>query len=200
MNQFSHYESIITPIDLPNIDTDAIIPKQFLKKVTKKGFGKHLFNNWRYIDKNNSIINPDFPINKKEYKNSSILLTRDNFGCGSSREHAVWALKDYGFQVIISSSFSDIFYINGFNNQILLIQLNKIEINEIFSIIKKKSSTMAFINLIENFVLVNNKKYNFKINDFYKLCILNNLDNIDYTMQHKEKIIQYEKKIPNFFK
>ncbi|CAL4325998.1 3-isopropylmalate dehydratase small subunit (plasmid) [Buchnera aphidicola (Thelaxes suberi)] len=199
MNIPSIYTGSIIPLDISNIDTDAIIPKEFLQKVTKTGFGKHLFNNWRYTDHNNEMLNPDFNLNKPCYRKSTILLTRDNFGCGSSREHAVWALLDYGIKIIISSSFSDIFYTNSFNNQLLLITLDKNIIDLFFNLIKKNKITEITVDLIENYVFFEKKKYYFYLSNFHRMCILNGLDEIDFTLQHYKKIKKYENQIPNFF-
>ncbi|WP_343184221.1 3-isopropylmalate dehydratase small subunit (plasmid) [Buchnera aphidicola (Ceratovacuna keduensis)] len=194
MKKFTIHTGKILPLNISNIDTDVIIPKQFLKKITKNGFGKYLFFNWRYLNNNIKNINYKFILNKSIYKNSSILISRENFGCGSSREHAVWALKDFGFKVILSSSFSDIFYNNSFNNGILLIVLSKDIINNIFSIIKKNIIVFAKINLIKKYISIKDKKYFFEINSFYHFCMINGLDRIDYTMKYKHKIEEYERK------
>ncbi|QCI27006.1 3-isopropylmalate dehydratase small subunit (plasmid) [Buchnera aphidicola (Thelaxes californica)] len=199
MNITSIYKGFLLPLNISDIDTDAIIPKEFLQKVTKKGFGKHLFNNWKYIDCDNKILNPDFNLNKECYKNATVLLTRNNFGCGSSREHAVWALLDYGIKVIIASSYSDIFYTNSFNNQLLLITLNIAIIDSIFLLLKKKETLEVIINLIENYIIIHNKKYYFSLSNFHRLCILNGLDEIDFTLQHLNEIKNYESTIPKFF-
>ncbi|WP_343188404.1 3-isopropylmalate dehydratase small subunit (plasmid) [Buchnera aphidicola (Ceratoglyphina bambusae)] len=195
MKKFIKHFGKVVPLDMSNIDTDVIIPKQFLKKITKNGFGKYLFFNWRYINNNIKDLNYKFILNNKIYKNSSILLTRKNFGCGSSREHAVWAIKDFGFKVIISASFSDIFYNNCFNNGILLITLNENKINEIFKIIYNNKKSIYFqVNIVKKYILIFNKKYFFKINPFYQFCLINGLDRIDYTMKYKDKIKEYENK------
>jgi len=199
MTKFVKHTGIIVPMDISNIDTDIIIPKQFLKKNTNVGFGKYLFYNWRYLLDSVEKINTDFILNNADYENSTILLTRENFGCGSSREHAVWALVDYGFKVIIASSFSDIFYNNAMNNQLLLIILSRKEIEEIFNIVKKKIVDNCFVSLLEKKVLINNKTYFFKINPFHRFCLLNGLDNIDYTERYNNRINRYEKSIPSFF-
>ena len=129
MTKFTQHIGIVVPLDAANIDTDAIIPKQFLQKVTRTGFGQHLFNDWRFLDDAGQKPNPDFVLNKPRYKGASILLTRENFGCGSSREHAPWALTDYGFKVVIASSFADIFYGNSLNNQLLPLTLSEADID-----------------------------------------------------------------------
>lgn len=126
----------MVPLDAANVDTDAIIPKQFLQKVTRTGFGAHLFNDWRFLDEKGQQPNPDFVLNFPQYQGASILLARENFGCGSSREHAPWALTDYGFKVVIAPSFADIFYGNSFNNQLLPVKLSDAEVDELFALVK----------------------------------------------------------------
>lgn len=198
MFKFTEYKGTILPLNIANIDTDTIIPKQFLQKVNKTGFGKYLFHDWRYLDKNQYNLNPDFILNKKIYKSSTILLTQDNFGCGSSREHAVWALLDYGFKVIIAPSFSDIFYNNSFNNKLLLIVLKKTEIDYLFNLINKEKNIQLNINLMNNQINFKDKNFLFNLNDFQRFYLLNDLDNIDLTMKFDNKIKFYENKIPSF--
>ncbi|XBC40720.1 MAG: 3-isopropylmalate dehydratase small subunit [Buchnera aphidicola (Nurudea yanoniella)] len=199
MSKFIFHTGIVAPLDISNIDTDAIIPKQFLQKVTKSGFGKNLFHNWRYLDDDGDVLNSDFILNKLYYKNSTILLSRENFGCGSSREHAVWALIDYGFKAIIASSFSDIFYSNSIKNHLLLIKLSKDIVDILFSIVAKHANTLVQIDLINNKVLVKHVCYTFEINSFDKHCILNGLDDVDLTMKYIKTIKKYENKVPKFF-
>ncbi|WP_343190503.1 3-isopropylmalate dehydratase small subunit (plasmid) [Buchnera aphidicola (Mollitrichosiphum nigrofasciatum)] len=198
MEKFKKHTGLVLPLNISNIDTDAIIPKQFLKKLTKTGFGENLFHNWRYTDKNGKNLNKSFILNKKEYKNASIILTRENFGCGSSREHAVWALKDYGFKVVISSSFSDIFYNNSINNCLIPIILEKKKIDLLFKIVMN-NKILCSVNLKKN--IINIKKYYFKfeIDEYKKYCLMNGLDNIDITLKYLKHIKKYEKKIPVFF-
>ncbi|WP_410051744.1 3-isopropylmalate dehydratase small subunit [Buchnera aphidicola] len=184
---------------MSNVDTDAIIPKQFLQKIDKKGFGDSLFYNWRFLNNNPSIPDMQFVLNQPDYKKSSILITRNNFGCGSSREHAVWALLDYGFRVIIASDFADIFYSNSFNNNLLLITLPKNDINDIFNIIYNTPGIQSTINLQDNVFIIDNNKYNFKIDTLYRLCLLEGLDNIDLTLKNEKKISTYERLIPEFY-
>ena len=138
MKAFLKHTGIVAPLDRVNIDTDAIIPKQFLRKIERTGFGKHLFHEWRFTDYEGTKENPDFVLNKEPYRKATILLTRDNFGCGSSREHAPWALSDFGFRVIIAPSFADIFYNNCVKNGILLIRLTSEQVDEIFNVAQKK--------------------------------------------------------------
>ncbi|CAL4321409.1 3-isopropylmalate dehydratase small subunit [Buchnera aphidicola (Myzocallis carpini)] len=198
MKKFISHTGIIAPLNFSNVDTDAIIPKQFLQKIERTGFANDLFYNWRFLEGNIECPNKNFVLNNPTYQKSSILLSRENFGCGSSREHAVWALLDYGFRAIIAASFSDIFYSNSFNNNLLLIILSIDNINNIFEIIKKKPGILATINLYYNYITIENHKYSFQIDDFYRSCLLNGVDNIDITLQYKKHITQYEKKIPNF--
>ncbi|WP_187312804.1 3-isopropylmalate dehydratase small subunit [Buchnera aphidicola] len=199
MFKFTEYKGTILPLNISNVDTDTIIPKQFLQKVNKTGFGKYLFHDWRYLDKNQCNINPDFILNKEIYKNATILLAQDNFGCGSSREHAVWALLDYGFKVIIAPSFSDIFYNNSFNNKLLLIILKKTEIDYLFNLVNKNSKIQLNIDLINNQINIKNiNSFSFSLNNFQRFYLLNDLDNIDLTMRFNDKIKLYENKIPSF--
>lgn len=198
MFKFTEHIGVVAPLDISNIDTDAIIPKQFLQRIDKTGLGKYLFHDWRFIDKYQSELNLDFILNKEPYKSASILLTRENFGCGSSREHAVWSLLDYGFKVIIAPSFSDIFYNNSFNNKLLLISLKKREIDYLFNLVKKEIGISFLINLIQNKIIVKNLDVFFKIDEFQRLCLLNNWDNIDLTMKINNKIKSYEKNILPF--
>ncbi|QIQ42190.1 MAG: 3-isopropylmalate dehydratase small subunit (plasmid) [Buchnera aphidicola (Microlophium carnosum)] len=198
MFKFTGHTGVVVPLDISNIDTDIIIPKQFLKKVNKIGFGKYLFHDWRFLDNKQLVENKQFVLNKKIYQKASILLTRGNFGCGSSREHAVWSLLDYGFKVIIAPSFADIFYNNSFNNKLLLITLGEREINVLFNIVRDNIGINFNISLLEKTISVNQKVFLFEINDFHRLCLLNNLDNIDLTMKHLEAIKDYEDNIPDF--
>nr|WP_010890624.1 3-isopropylmalate dehydratase small subunit [Buchnera aphidicola]O85073.1 RecName: Full=3-isopropylmalate dehydratase small subunit; AltName: Full=Alpha-IPM isomerase; Short=IPMI; AltName: Full=Isopropylmalate isomerase [Buchnera aphidicola (Diuraphis noxia)]AAD12603.1 3-isopropylmalate synthase [Buchnera aphidicola] len=198
MLKFIEHTGVVAPLDISNVDTDAIIPKQFLKGINKKGFGKFLFHDWRYLDSNQLKINNKFILNKKIYENASILLTKKNFGCGSSREHAVWSLLDYGFKVIVASSFSDIFYNNSFNNKLLLITLDEKKIDSIFDIVKKNLGINISINLLTNKVIINQKTFFFKLDEFRRVCFLNDIDHIDLTMNSLKKINVYENNIPFF--
>ena len=137
MNPFTKHTGIAAPFDRVNVDTDAIVPKQFLRKIERSGFGKHLFHEWRYLDYEGTKENPDFVLNKPAYRKATVLLTRDNFGCGSSREHAPWALADYGFRVIIAPTFADIFYNNCVKNGILLVALKSDEVESLFQQVTK---------------------------------------------------------------
>lgn len=199
MDKFTEHKGVVVPLNVSNIDTDVIIPKQFLQRVNKIGLGKYLFHDWRFIDQKQLKINPNFILNKDIYKNATILLTRENFGCGSSREHAVWSLIDYGFKVIISSSFSDIFYNNSFNNKLLLITLKNDYIDYLFNLVEKNLGVSFNVSLVKNQIFVKDLNISFQIDDFHRLCLLNNWDNIDLTMKFNKQIKLYEDQIPSFF-
>ena len=196
MEPFVTHTGIVVPLDRVNVDTDAIIPKQFLRKIERTGFGVHLFHEWRYLDYAGTQENPDFVLNKPEYREGTILLSRDNFGCGSSREHAPWALADYGFRVIIAPSFADIFYNNCIKNGILLITLKSEEINELFEMVWDSPGILLTADLERQIVSgrVGNE-YHFQINAFGKYCLENGLDQIGWTQQFSEKISTYEKRL-----
>lgn len=186
MEPFKTITSISTPLDKVNVDTDQIVPKQFLKLVQKTGFGKYLFFDWRY-DKNEKP-NPDFILNDPKYRGSKILLTRENFGCGSSREHAAWALLDYGFRVVISSSFADIFYNNCFKNGILPAKVEPKALDELF-----QTDSEIEVNLENQTIKTSFRTIHFDIEDHRKKTLLYGLDDIDLTLQYEEKITEYEK-------
>lgn len=193
MSKFICHTGIVLPLDVANVDTDSIIPKQFLQETTRSNFKQYLFFNWRFIKNTDKILDPSFILNQTPYKKSSILLTRRNFGCGSSREHAVWALVDYGFRVIIAASFADIFYKNSFNNQLLLITLSELKINDLFQEIHTQEKGISFtVNLHEYTIYTKHKKYLFTINNFYRNCITNNTDTISLTLQHEDIIKKFE--------
>ena len=186
------------PLDSANVDTDQIIPKQFLTAVSKVGFGKHLFHDWRYLDLHEQEPNPDFVLNKPEYAGASILLARENFGCGSSREHAPWALTDYGFQVIIATSYADIFFGNCMNNQLLPIQLAPAEIDALFSAVAADPNTEIKVNLPEQRVSCNGESYHFEIEAHHKNNLIKGLDAIGQTLESESAISAFESKIPAF--
>lgn len=198
MAKFTKHTGLVVPLDAANVDTDAIIPKQFLQKVTRTGFGKHAFHEWRFLDDAGQKPNPEFVLNKPRYQGASILLARENFGCGSSREHAPWALADYGFKTIIGSSFADIFYNNSFNNQLLLVNLSEEDVDELFKIVEANEGIEFTIDLENEIVIAGDKQYSFKIDPFKRHCLLNGLDNIGLTLQHEDAINTYEKNIPRF--
>ncbi len=201
MKAFQTLKSIVLPLDRNNVDTDAIIPKQFLKSIKRSGFGKNLFDEWRYLDEGfpgkdcaSRPINPDFVLNFPEYQGAKILLARENFGCGSSREHAPWALLDYGFEVIIAQSFADIFYNNCFKNGLLPIVLKEEFINLLFDWAKNEKNWTLTVDLQEKycFSTVNDQKFPFAIDDFRRECLLNGWDEIGLTLRFKEEIQNFE--------
>ena len=187
MEPFKKVKSIITPLDQVNVDTDQIVPKQFLKLVHKSGFGKFLFYNWRYDE--NEKIKPDFVLNDSKYNNSKILVTGDNFGCGSSREHAIWALLDYGFSVIIAPSFADIFFSNCFKNGFLPISLDQ-------KIVEKLQQEVDIIEvyLETQIIKTSSEEIFFKIDPYKKKILLEGLDDIAQTLQFENKISEFERK------
>ncbi|AUI73193.1 3-isopropylmalate dehydratase small subunit [Candidatus Portiera aleyrodidarum] len=198
MEKIIKHKGLVVPINRSNIDTDLIIPKQFLKAINSSGFGLNLFDGLRYIDegypgKKNRLINKDFVLNKSRYKGASILLTRKNFGCGSSREHAVWALKEYGFKIIIAQSFAEIFYNNALKNGILIITVKKKLIKDLFLSVCKEKGYMVNINLPKQ-ILYNKsgKKFKFTIDPFSKYCLENGLDDIGITFKEIKVIKKFE--------
>ncbi len=187
-------------LDKANVDTDQIIPKQFLKSIKRTGFGPNLFDAWRYLDKgdlnsDNSKrkLNPDFILNHDLYKSCNILITRENFGCGSSREHAVWALTDYGFTTIIAPSFADIFKNNSYKNGLLLIEIDKEKIDEIFTQITEKKTINIEVDVHNQFIYLEEKQVPFELDDFKKKFLLDGIDEVGFTLQHKNKIEDFEK-------
>lgn len=194
------HSGIVVPLDAANVDTDAIIPKQFLQKVTRTGFGQHLFNDWRFLDDAGQQPNPDFILNQPEFNGASILLTRENFGCGSSREHAPWALTDYGFKVVIAPSFADIFYGNSFNNQLLPVTLSEDEIDELFAQVEAAPGMSFTVDLETQTVQAGDKSYSFELDSFRRHCMMNGLDSIGLTLQHEAAISEYEGKLPEFLR
>ncbi len=203
MNPFKTLSSIVVPLERNNVDTDAIIPKQFLKSIKRTGFGANLFDEWRYLDKGEPGMdcalrpkNMDFVLNFPQYQHAEILLARQNFGCGSSREHAPWALMDYGFRVIIAQSFADIFYNNSFKNGLLPIVLKENEINELFDLAKNEKNFTLTVDLEKKqiFSTVNGKKFSFEIDDFRRECLLNGWDDIGLTLRHQDEILAFENK------
>ena len=187
MKPFENVKSIVTPLDMVNVDTDQIIPKQFLKLVQKSGFGKFLFFNWRYDENKN--IKSDFILNDSKYAGSKILVAGDNFGCGSSREHAVWALDDYGFSVIISSSFADIFFSNCFKNGILPISLDPKIVEKLL-----QETNSVEVDLENQIIKTSSENIPFEINSHKKKILLEGLDDIAQTFQFEDKICEFEEK------
>ncbi|HJL67634.1 MAG TPA: 3-isopropylmalate dehydratase small subunit [Nitrosopumilus sp.] len=187
MEPFKNIKSIVTPLDKVNVDTDQIVPKQFLKLVQKSGFGKFLFYNWRFDENENEKT--DFILNDSKYDDSKILIAGDNFGCGSSREHAVWALQDYGFSVIIAPSFADIFFSNCFKNGILPISLDQEIVNSLYT-----ENGLIHVDLEKQLILTDSREISFKIDSHKKKILLEGLDDIAQTFQLEDKISEFEKK------
>jgi len=192
MESFKKVTSIITPLDKVNVDTDQIVPKQFLKLVQKSGFGKFLFFNWRYDENEN--VKSDFVLNDSKYDNSKILVTGDNFGCGSSREHAVWALLDYGFSVVIAPSFADIFFSNCFKNGILPISLNQTIVEKL-----QQETGEIEVDLETQIIKTPSEEISFEMDSHKKKILLEGLDDIAQTFQYEDKISEFEKesKVPS---
>lgn len=200
MQAFTQLTSSLMPLDRSNVDTDAIIPKQYLKSIHKSGFGPNLFDDWRYLDpgepdqdSSKRRINADFVLNDPRYQDAKILLARENFGCGSSREHAVWALMDYGFKVVIASSFADIFYSNSYKNGLLAIALEKSAIAQLFERCTQDPAFSVSIDLAQQQLIGGDDiTVSFQIDQFQKHCLLNGLDEIGLTLQYEDKIRAYE--------
>ncbi|MDP7063682.1 MAG: 3-isopropylmalate dehydratase small subunit [Arenicellales bacterium] len=200
MEAFETVKGVVLPIDRSNVDTDAIIPKQYLKSVARSGFGANLFDEWRYLDHgepgqehSNRPINTDFVLNEKRYTGAEILLARSNFGCGSSREHAVWALHDYGIKVIIASSFADIFFNNCFKNGLLPLVLSEDAIDVLFESIKDEPGYMLEVDLESQTIITpDGTQHSFDIESFRKYCLINGFDDIDLTLRHKKNISEFE--------
>ena len=206
MEKIELISGVVAPLDRANVDTDAIMPKQFLKSVKKTGYGDFAFDEWRYLDKgilgmdcSKRPLNLDFSLNNSKYKNAKILVTRDNFGCGSSREHAVWGLYEYGFRCIIAPSFADIFYNNCIKNGLLLITLSNELINELFNNIYSSDSYEITISLPEQTIYLPNKsEINFAIDFSVKDRLMKGMDDIELTLQNFDEIINYELKRKQF--
>ena len=191
MEPFARLTGTVALLDLPNVDTDQIIPKQFLKRIERTGFGQFAFYDWRFID--GAQLNPDFEMNQERYRGARILATRANFGCGSSREHAPWALEDYGFRCIIAPSFADIFYNNCFKNGMLPVRLSEEQVEQIFQRVRQKTGYTLTVDLIQKRVSSDDGlTFEFDVDEFRRHCLLNGLDDIGLTFQHEDKIRQYE--------
>jgi 3-isopropylmalate/(R)-2-methylmalate dehydratase small subunit len=195
MKPFKTLEGLPVSIDRANIDTDAIIPKQFLRKIERTGFGQHLFHDWRFLDDAGTKENPEFVLNQPRYRGASILIARDNFGCGSSREHAPWALEDYGFLSIIAPSFADIFYNNCFKNGMLPIVLSSSQVEELFQFVKENEGKKITVDLPSQKVnLPNGRSYAFEVDPWRKECMLNGWDDIGLTLRNESDITKFEAK------
>ena len=196
MEPFKHLKGIIAPLDQVNVDTDQIIPKQFLKLVERTGFGQFLFYDWRFDQEGKP--KPNFILNDPRYKAAKILLSRSNFGCGSSREHAVWALSDYGFKALIASSYADIFYNNCFKNGLLLITLDDGKVDGLFKDATKPEACSLEISLIEQTIRKGDEIIRFEIDPYRKKCLLEGLDDIALTLKQEHKITAYEQGLSQF--
>ena len=202
MEKFTTLTAIVAPMDRANVDTDAIIPKQFLKSIKRSGFGPNLFDEWRYLDHGEPGMdnskrqpNPDFVLNQSRYQGAKILLARENFGCGSSREHAPWALQDYGFRVIIAPSFADIFFNNCFKNGILPIVLDAAIVDSLFAELATQAGDQLTVDLEKQQITKpDGTRIGFEVDAFRKHCLINGLDDIGLTLQHVEDIKAYELK------
>ncbi len=197
MEKFTSHTGLVAPLDMANVDTDQIIPKQFLQKTERVGFGQHLFNDWRYLDNNGTQENPEFVLNYPQYKGASVLLTRENFGCGSSREHAPWALQEFGFDVIISSSFADIFYGNCINIGIVPVKLTDDEIQQLFEAAEANNINIT-VNLPNQTVSCGNLTFNFQINTFHKYSLAEGVDSVGWTLNKIDLIEDFESKRPSW--
>ncbi|MBN2606634.1 MAG: 3-isopropylmalate dehydratase small subunit [Thiotrichales bacterium] len=200
MDKFTELTAIVAPMDRANVDTDAIIPKQFLKSIKRTGFGPNLFDEWRYedvgepgMDNTNRPLRKDFVLNQPRYQGAKILLARENFGCGSSREHAPWALKDYGFDVVIAPSFADIFFNNCFKNGILPIVLDEESVDKLFQETYAEEGYQLTVDLVaKKIIRPNGEEIAFDVDEFRRHCLLNGLDDIGLTLQHQSEIEAFE--------
>jgi 3-isopropylmalate/(R)-2-methylmalate dehydratase small subunit len=203
MEKFTLLDGLVAPMDRANVDTDAIIPKQFLKSIKRSGFGPNLFDEWRYLDhgepgmdNSQRPLNPDFVLNQQRFQDASILLARKNFGCGSSREHAPWALEQYGFRAIIAPSFADIFFNNCYKNGLLPIVLTEVQVQQLFDQVKAFPGYRLIIDLEKQIVTTANASltFPFDIDEFRKYCLLNGLDDIGLTLRQSDKIRAFEER------
>ena len=202
MRKFTAFDGLVMPLDRPNVDTDAIIPKQYLKSVRRSGFGPNLFDDWRYLDPgepgqdhSRRRPNPDFVMNQPRYRGASILLARENFGCGSSREHAVWALEDAGFRVVIAPSFADIFFNNCFKNGVLPIVLDETRVDRLFREVEAREGYRLRVDLeAQTLTPPVGGPIAFEVDAFRKYCLLNGLDDIGLTLRHADDIRAYERR------
>lgn len=202
MEKFTVVKGLVAPLDRANVDTDQIIPKQFLKSIKRSGFGPNLFDEWRYLDEgypgqDNSLrpLNPDFVLNFPRYQGASVLIARQNFGCGSSREHAPWALQEYGFRTVICSSFADIFFNNCFKNGVLPVILKEAEVDLLFQDCEANEGNQITVDLEQKKVFrANGEAFSFEVDDFRRHCLLNGLDDIGLTLGFADDIHAFEEK------
>ena len=195
MEKFNTHTGLVVPLDIANVDTDQIIPKQFLQKTERVGFGIHLFHERRYLDHEGTKINPDFAMNKPEYKGASILLARENFGCGSSREHAPWAIEEFGFKVVIAPSFADIFYGNCINIGILPVKLTDEEVEQLFKLSAEALLTLK-VDLPNNVVTCGDLSFSFSLSEFQQYSLENGVDSVGWTLDKLDTIKAFEAKMP----
>ncbi len=196
MEKFTTFTSVAAPLNRANIDTDQIIPKQFLLAVDRKGFGRHLFHDHRYLDAAETQENPDFVLNQPLYRKAGILVAQENFGSGSSREHAPWALLDFGLRCVIAPSFADIFKNNALGNGLLTVELKQAEIDELFGLLAAHPGMELTVDLVEKKVHAGAKAYEFDLDPFRRHMLLEGLDAIGLTLQNEEAVARYEEKMP----
>jgi 3-isopropylmalate/(R)-2-methylmalate dehydratase small subunit len=203
MEKFTVHEGLVAPLDRANVDTDAIIPKQFLKSIRRTGFGPNLFDEWRYLDHGEPgmdnarrPLNPDFVLNQPRYQGASILLARKNFGCGSSREHAPWALQQFGFRAIVAPSFADIFFNNCYKSGLLPIVLSEAQVDQLFNEVRAFAGFRLVVDLEQQVIRTPDGQlaFEFAIDDFRKYCLLNGLDDIGLTLRHADEIRAFEER------
>lgn len=199
MQAFTQHTGLAAPLDKANVDTDQIIPKQYLKSIHRTGFGPTLFDDWRYLDPgepgtDHSMrrVNPDFVLNEARYQGATVLLARQNFGCGSSREHAPWALMEYGFRAIIAPSYADIFYNNSFKNGLLPVILEPTQVDQLFDFVESNEGAQITVDLEQMQVVAGEQSFDFELDEFRRECLLKGLDEIGLTLAHSDAIRAYE--------
>lgn len=199
MQAFTQHTGLAAPLDKANVDTDQIIPKQYLKSIHRTGFGPTLFDDWRYLDPgepgtdhSTRRVNPDFVLNEARYQGATVLLARQNFGCGSSREHAPWALMEYGFRAIIAPSYADIFYNNSFKNGLLPVILEPTQVDQLFDFVESNEGAQITVDLEQMQVVAGELSFGFELDDFRRECLLKGLDEIGLTLAHSDAIRAYE--------
>ena len=199
MQAFTQHTGLAAPLDKANVDTDQIIPKQYLKSIHRTGFGPTLFDDWRYLDPgepgtdhSTRRVNPDFVLNEARYQGATVLLARQNFGCGSSREHAPWALMEYGFRAIIAPSYADIFYNNSFKNGLLPVILEPTQVDQLFDFVESNEGAQITVDLEQMKVVAGEMSFGFELDEFRRECLLKGLDEIGLTLAHSDAIRAYE--------
>lgn len=199
MQAFTQHTGLAAPLDKANVDTDQIIPKQYLKSIHRTGFGPTLFDDWRYLDPgepgtdhSTRRVNPDFVLNEARYQGATVLLARQNFGCGSSREHAPWALMEYGFRAIIAPSYADIFYNNSFKNGLLPVILEPTQVDQLFDFVESNEGAQITVDLEQMKVIAGEMSFGFELDEFRRECLMKGLDEIGLTLAHSDAIRAYE--------